>query len=185
MIRQAVRLSPRDGYIVDSLGWVYYMQAQPFLAEGQRARGVALLEKAAEQLVLAIELTGGDPVVCSNIWVMSIGKWGARGKRCIVTRRPLNFSLKERISRSFRRRSMESKRVSGAKASFHRGPCHSETTRRAFPVSGLAGAACVSKSSRPRRASARKRPSSPASDGRAERPGTHANGTPGCGASFH
>ena len=67
MIRQAVRLSPRDGYIVDSLGWVYYMQAQPFLAEGQRARGVALLEKAAEQLVLAIAVTGGDPVVFEHL----------------------------------------------------------------------------------------------------------------------
>ncbi|MEE3327194.1 MAG: tetratricopeptide repeat protein [Myxococcota bacterium] len=67
MIRQAVRLSPRDGYIVDSLGWVYYMQAQPLLAEGQQARGVALLEKAVEQLVLAIELTGGDPVVSEHL----------------------------------------------------------------------------------------------------------------------
>ena len=67
LIRQAVRLSPRDGYIADSLGWVYYMQAQPLLADGERAEGVALLEKAAEQLVLAIELTGGDPVVFEHL----------------------------------------------------------------------------------------------------------------------
>ena len=67
MIRQAVRLSPRDGYIADSLGWVYYMQAQPLLEQGQRARGVALLEKAAEQLVLANELTGGDTVVSEHL----------------------------------------------------------------------------------------------------------------------
>lgn len=67
MIRQAARLSPRDGYIVDSLGWVYFMQAQPLLAEGHRDKGMALLEKAIEQLVLATELTGGDPVVSEHL----------------------------------------------------------------------------------------------------------------------
>jgi len=67
MIRQAARLSPRDGYIADSLGWVYFMQAQPLLAEGHRDKGMALLEKAIEQLVLATELTGGDPVVYEHL----------------------------------------------------------------------------------------------------------------------
>ena len=67
MIRQAVRLSPRDGYIADSLGWVYYMQAQPLLEGQQRAEGMILLEKAVEQLDLAVELTGGDPVVSEHL----------------------------------------------------------------------------------------------------------------------
>lgn len=67
MIRQAVRLSPRDGYIADSLGWVYYMQAQPLLQGKRRAEGLALLEKALEQLDLAVELTGGDPVVSEHL----------------------------------------------------------------------------------------------------------------------
>ena len=67
MIRQAARLSPRDGYIADSLGWVYFMQAQPLLEEGHRDKGMALLEKAIEQLVLATELTGGDPVVSEHL----------------------------------------------------------------------------------------------------------------------
>ena len=67
MIRKAARLSPRDGYIADSLGWVYFMQAQPLLAQGHRDEGMALLEKAIEQLVLATELTGGDPVVSEHL----------------------------------------------------------------------------------------------------------------------
>ena len=67
MIRQAVRLSPGDGYIVDSLGWVYFRQAQPLLEGKNRAEGLALLEKAIEQLDLAVELTGGDPVVSEHL----------------------------------------------------------------------------------------------------------------------
>ena len=66
-IERAVRLSPRDGYIADSLGWVYYMRARPLIAGPQRGEGLVLLEKAVAQLVLALELTGGDPVVSEHL----------------------------------------------------------------------------------------------------------------------
>ena len=67
LIEQAVRLSPRDGYIADSLGWVYYMRARPLIAGARRNEGMELLEKAIVQLVLAMELTGGDPVVSEHL----------------------------------------------------------------------------------------------------------------------
>lgn len=67
LIEQAVRLSPRDGYIADSLGWVYYMRARPLIVGRQRGEGLQLLEKAIAQLVLAVELTGGDPVVSEHL----------------------------------------------------------------------------------------------------------------------
>ncbi len=67
LIERAVRLSPRDGYIADSLGWVYYMQARPLIEGRGRAEGLRLLEKAIAQLVLAAELTGGDPVVSEHL----------------------------------------------------------------------------------------------------------------------
>ena len=37
MIARAIELRPEDGYIVDSLGWVYYMRARP-LIEGGRSQ---------------------------------------------------------------------------------------------------------------------------------------------------
>ncbi|MDE0884538.1 MAG: tetratricopeptide repeat protein [Myxococcota bacterium] len=67
LIERAVRLSPRDGYIVDSLGWVYYMRARPLIGGPQRVEGLELLEKAIAQLILALELTGGDPVVSEHL----------------------------------------------------------------------------------------------------------------------
>ncbi len=67
LIEQAVRLSPRDGYIADSLGWVYYMRARPLIDGARRSEGLEFLEKAIVQLVLAMELTGGDPVVSEHL----------------------------------------------------------------------------------------------------------------------
>jgi tetratricopeptide (TPR) repeat protein len=67
LIERAVRLSPRDGYIADSLGWVYYMRARPLIEGARRSEGLELLEKAIHQLVLALELTGGDPVVSEHL----------------------------------------------------------------------------------------------------------------------
>ena len=67
LIEHAVRLSPRDGYIADSLGWVYYMRARPLIDGLRRNEGVQLLEKAIAQLDLALELTGGDPVVSEHL----------------------------------------------------------------------------------------------------------------------
>jgi tetratricopeptide (TPR) repeat protein len=67
LIEQAVRLSPGDGYIADSLGWVYYMRARPLIAGARRNEGMELLEKAIVQLVLAMELTGGNSVVSEHL----------------------------------------------------------------------------------------------------------------------
>jgi tetratricopeptide (TPR) repeat protein len=67
LIKLAVKLSPRDGYIADSLGWVYYMRARPMLGSDLDAEGRALLQLALEQLDLAVELTGGDPVVSEHL----------------------------------------------------------------------------------------------------------------------
>ena len=67
LIEQAVSLAPRDGYILDSLGWVYYQQARPLLDGERHQEGLELLGRALEQLTLADELTGGDPVVSEHI----------------------------------------------------------------------------------------------------------------------
>jgi len=60
-------LSPDDGFIVDSLGWVYYMRARPLIARGETAEGRALLERSIRELERADELTGGDPVISEHL----------------------------------------------------------------------------------------------------------------------
>ena len=67
LIEHALRLSPHDGYIADSLGWVYYMRARPLMAGDRQPEGITLLHQALEQLDLAVELTGGDPVVSEHL----------------------------------------------------------------------------------------------------------------------
>jgi tetratricopeptide (TPR) repeat protein len=53
MIRKAVELRPRDGYIVDSLGWAYYRLGR--------------YEEATEQLERAVELRPEDPVINDHL----------------------------------------------------------------------------------------------------------------------
>lgn len=67
LITRATVIAPEDGYIADSLGWVYYMRARPLMERGSRDDGLALLERAREQLHLADDLTGGDPVVSEHL----------------------------------------------------------------------------------------------------------------------
>ena len=67
LIEQAVSLAPRDGYILDSLGWLYAQKARPLLQGKRRLEGLELLDRALEQLTLADELTGGDPVVSEHL----------------------------------------------------------------------------------------------------------------------
>ena len=43
------------------------MKAVPLMDTERRADGVALLERARDQLLLAVELTGGDPVVSEHL----------------------------------------------------------------------------------------------------------------------
>jgi tetratricopeptide (TPR) repeat protein len=67
MIARAIELRPEDGYIADSLGWVYYMRARPLVEEGQLTEAREYIERALEELERADDLTGGDPVVSEHI----------------------------------------------------------------------------------------------------------------------
>jgi len=67
LIQRALALSPGDGYITDSLGWVYYKMAESFFKQSRKDEALALLERARKQLLQAAELTGGDPVVSEHL----------------------------------------------------------------------------------------------------------------------
>jgi Flp pilus assembly protein TadD len=53
MITQALDLSPDDGYIMDSLGWVYFKMGQP--------------RKALENLLEAVKRVPDDPVILEHL----------------------------------------------------------------------------------------------------------------------
>jgi tetratricopeptide (TPR) repeat protein len=67
MVRRAIELRPHDGYIVDSLGWIYYMRARPLVESGRAKEAEALIDRALEQLERAHDLTGGDPVISEHL----------------------------------------------------------------------------------------------------------------------
>lgn len=53
MLRKAVELSPREGYIIDSLGWAYYRLGR--------------YDDAVRELERAVELKPGDPVINDHL----------------------------------------------------------------------------------------------------------------------
>ena len=67
MISRAIELRPDDGYIVDSLGWVYYMRARPLVESGRPREARRYLDRAVQELQRAVELTGGDPVISEHL----------------------------------------------------------------------------------------------------------------------
>lgn len=67
MIARALELKPGDGYITDSLGWVYYMRARPLIESGDLEKGRFWAERAVGELQRAAELTGGDPIVIEHL----------------------------------------------------------------------------------------------------------------------
>ena len=67
LIQRALAISPEDGYIADSLGWVYYKMAEMDFRESRKDEALALLERARKQLLQAADLTGGDPVVSEHL----------------------------------------------------------------------------------------------------------------------
>ena len=67
LIRRALEISPGDGYITDSLGWVYYKMAEMLFAESRKEEALKLLDRAHGQLMQAAELTGGDSVVSEHL----------------------------------------------------------------------------------------------------------------------
>ena len=67
MILRALDQRPNDGYITDSLAWVYYMRAVPLMGTAAASDGLLFLEQARERLFQAAELTGGDPVISEHL----------------------------------------------------------------------------------------------------------------------
>jgi tetratricopeptide (TPR) repeat protein len=67
MIARALELRPEDGYIADSLGWVYYMRARPLVNGGQHREARKYIDRALLELERADDLTGGDPVVSEHL----------------------------------------------------------------------------------------------------------------------
>jgi tetratricopeptide (TPR) repeat protein len=67
MIQRALELKPNDGFITDSLGWVYYMRARALTRDGRVQEGRLQLDRAIEKLELADELSGGDPVISEHL----------------------------------------------------------------------------------------------------------------------
>jgi tetratricopeptide (TPR) repeat protein len=67
MITRAIELRPDDGYIADSLGWVYYMRARPLVESGRREEAQGYIDRALRELKRAAELTGGDPVISEHL----------------------------------------------------------------------------------------------------------------------
>ncbi len=67
MIARALELRPEDGYITDSLGWLYFMRAREHQREGRSALARSFAGRAREQLAKAAILTGGDPVISEHL----------------------------------------------------------------------------------------------------------------------
>jgi tetratricopeptide (TPR) repeat protein len=67
MITRALKQKPDDGFITDSLGWIYYMRAKPLLESGHAEAGRAMAERAIHELERAAQLTGGDPVISEHL----------------------------------------------------------------------------------------------------------------------
>jgi len=66
-IIRALDLRPDDGFIIDSLGWVYYMRARPLFDTGRKEEAKKYIDRALEELLRAQRLTGGDPVVSEHL----------------------------------------------------------------------------------------------------------------------
>jgi len=66
-INRALGLRPDDGFITDSLGWVYYMRALPLIKTGRDQEAKLYIDRALEALHRAEKLTGGDPVVSEHL----------------------------------------------------------------------------------------------------------------------
>ena len=53
MIARALKISPNDGFYIDSLGWVYFQKGD--------------YPRAVEQLERAVELTVNDPTIIEHL----------------------------------------------------------------------------------------------------------------------
>jgi len=66
-INRALQIRPDDGYIADSLAWVYYMRARALVESGRSRDGRELMERAIRELERADQLTGGDSVISEHM----------------------------------------------------------------------------------------------------------------------
>lgn len=67
LIEQALEVRPDDGFITDSLGWLFFMRARGLLASGDVGAAKSWLDQARAKLERAHELTGGDPVISEHL----------------------------------------------------------------------------------------------------------------------
>jgi tetratricopeptide (TPR) repeat protein len=67
LIERALEQRPDDGFITDSLGWLFYMRSREARAAGDAAGAKRWLELARAKLERAHELTGGDPVISEHL----------------------------------------------------------------------------------------------------------------------
>ena len=66
-IRRALELRPEDGFITDSLGWLFYKKATILMKGGSSKDADGYLKAAIIELKKAAALTGGDPVICEQL----------------------------------------------------------------------------------------------------------------------
>lgn len=79
LVRRALEISPGDGYITDSLGWIYYKMAETLFAQSRKEEALRLLDRAQRHLVQAAELTGGDSVVSEHLGDVLLLRGDKRG----------------------------------------------------------------------------------------------------------
>jgi tetratricopeptide (TPR) repeat protein len=67
LISRALEVRPDDGFITDSLGWVFFQRAQPLLERGHEGEARGWLLRAETELLRAEKLSGGDPVISEHL----------------------------------------------------------------------------------------------------------------------
>ena len=68
LIRRALELRPGDGYITDSLGWLFYQRGLQRLEDGRDRDAREAFSSAVRELERAVELTKpGDPVITRHL----------------------------------------------------------------------------------------------------------------------
>ncbi len=67
LISRALEVRPEDGFITDSLGWVFFQRAKPLLERGHESEARSWLLRAETELLRAESLSGGDPVISEHL----------------------------------------------------------------------------------------------------------------------